>query len=100
MPLVSMPLINLPVTQAQAAGLFLALALAVPLLPLLSHHLGRLVKLAAKTLAALGSLALFKLVGGFAGISLGVNFLNALIIALLGLPGFGLLLMLDWACRL
>ncbi len=87
-------------TEGRAAALFLALALAVPLLPLLARPLGRLLKLAGKTLAALGSLALLKLVGGAVGLSLGVNFLNALVIALLGLPGFGLLMMLNWACKL
>ncbi len=87
-------------TEGRAAALFLALALAVPLLPLLARPLGRLLKLAGKTLAALGSLALLKLVGGAVGVSLGVNFLNALVIALLGLPGFGLLMMLNWACKL
>ena len=95
-----MSVVNVPLTEGWAAGLFLALALSIPLLPLLCRHLGQLVKLAGKTLAALGSLALFKLVGGLVGLSLGVNLLNALTIALLGLPGFGLLMMLDWACKL
>ena len=104
MPVVIMSLIGLPLDlsapETWAAGVFLGLALLIPLLPLLAKHLGKLVRLAAKTLAALGSLAIFKLVGGFVGLSLGVNFLNALTIALLGLPGFGLLMMLDWACKL
>ena len=91
---------GLPVTEAGAAALFLALALAVPLLGLLARHLGQLLRLAGRTLAALGSLALLKAVGGFVGLSLGVNFLNALTMAVLGLPGFGLLLLLDWTCKL
>ena len=95
-----MPVIDMSAPETWAAAVFLGLALAVPLLPLLARHLGQLVKLAGKTLAALGSLALFKLVGGFVGLSLGVNFLNALVIALLGIPGFGLLMMLDWASKL
>ena len=95
-----MPTIGALSMEQQAAAIFLGLALLLPLLPLLAKPLGRLLKLAGKTLAALGSLAIFKLVGGFVGLSLGVNFLNALVIALLGLPGFGLLMMLDWACKL
>ncbi len=91
---------GLPVTEAGAAALFLALALAIPLLGLLARHLGQLLRLAGRTLAALGSLALLKVFGGFVGLSLGVNFLNALTMAVLGLPGFGLLLLLDWTCRL
>ena len=90
----------MPVTEGRAAALFLALALMVPLIPLLARPLGRLLKLAGKTLAALGSLAILKLVGGAVGLSLGVNLLNALVIALLGVPGFGLLMMLDWASKL
>ncbi len=87
-------------TEGGAAALFLALALAVPLIPLLARPLEKLLKLAGKTLAALGSLAILKLVGGAVGLSLGVNLLNALVIALLGVPGFGLLMMLDWASKL
>ena len=95
-----MSVINASAPERWAAALFLGLALLVPLLPLLAKPLARLIKLAGKTLAALGSLALFKLVGGLVGLSLGVNLLNALTIALLGLPGFGLLMLLDWACKL
>lgn len=87
-------------TEGRAAALFLALALMIPLLPVLARPMGRLIKLAGKTLAALGSLAILKLVGGAVGLSLGVNFLNALVIALLGVPGLGLLMMLDWASKL
>lgn len=90
----------MPLTEGRAAALFLALALMIPLLPVLARPMGRLIKLAGKTLAALGSLAILKLVGGAVGLSLGVNFLNALVIALLGVPGLGLLMMLDWASKL
>lgn len=100
MPPVAASGAGLPVTEAGAAALFLALALAVPLLGLLARHLGQLLRLAGRTLAVLGSLALLKVVGGFVGLSLGVNFLNALTMAVLGLPGFGLLLLLDWTCKL
>ena len=37
--------------------------------------------------------------GGFVGIKLGVNLVNALILGALGAPGFGLLLMLQWVLR-
>lgn len=90
----------MPLTEGRAAALFLALALMIPLLPVLARPMGRLLKLAGKTLAALGSLAILKLVGGAVGLSLGVNFLNALVIALLGVPGLGLLMMLDWVGKL
>ena len=51
--------------------------------------------------SAAGLAALFALsqVGGLVGITLGVNVVNALVIGVLGVPGFGLLLMLSWALR-
>ena len=90
----------MPVDQGRWAALFLALALLVPFLPLLARSLGRLARLAGRALAALGSLALLKLVEGFVGLSLGVNVLNALVLALLGVPGLGLLMLLDWTSKL
>jgi inhibitor of the pro-sigma K processing machinery len=47
---------------------------------------------------ALGFLGLLLLqrFGGYIGLSLGVNLVNALVIGSLGLPGLGLLLMLKW----
>ena len=38
-----------------------------------------------------------KLVGGALGLSLGVNLVNALVLGILGLPGLGLLVVMDWA---
>ncbi len=86
--------------DARAVGLCLALALFALLLPVLARPLAKLFKLAGRTMAALGSLALLKLVGGAVGLSLGVNLVNALVVALLGVPGLGLLMMLDWASKL
>lgn len=45
---------------------------------------------------------LFLTVLGQTGLSLGLgaNLFNAVTLALLGIPGFGLLLMLNWACVL
>lgn len=40
-------------------------------------------------------LFLFNLVGAGFGLSLGVNWINAVVLALLGLPGFALLLILQ-----
>ena len=47
----------------------------------------------------LAALALFSQAGQLLGFSLGVNLVNALVLGLLGVPGFGLLLMLQWALR-
>lgn len=71
------------------------------LVPALRRGLGRLLALAAKTLAALGALAALKAAGaGAVGLALGVNLFNALTVGLLGLPGLALLLMLGWITRL
>lgn len=78
----------------------LGLLFLLPLLPLMGRPLGRLLKLAGRMVAALGSLTLLKLAGGAVGLGLGVNLWNALVIALLGVPGLGLLMMLDWIGKL
>ena len=46
---------------------------------------------------ALVVLWLFSGVGHLMGVHLGVNLVNALVLGVLGAPGFGLLLMLNWA---
>lgn len=76
---------------------WLAVALlALSVLALLHRPLGRLIRLAARSAVGLAALALFSQVGQFIGVSLGVNLINALILGILGVPGFGLLLMLQW----
>ena len=60
---------------------------------------GLLYQLALRSSVGLAVLALFSQVGGFVGIKLGVNLVNALILGALGAPGFGLLLMLQWVLR-
>lgn len=74
------------------AGLILLIALLA-----LRRTVGRLLRLGVRTGAGLGALALFSQVGGALGIHLGVNLANALVLGLLGAPGFGLLLLLNWA---
>ena len=79
---------------------WLAVALlALSILALLHRPLGRLFRLAARSAVGLEVLALFSQVGQFIGVSLGVNLVNALILGVLGVPGFGLLLMLQWVLR-
>lgn len=79
---------------------WLAVALlALSVLALLHRPLGRLIRLAARSAVGLAVLALFSQVGQFIGVSLGVNLVNALVLGVLGVPGFGLLLMLQWVLR-
>lgn len=71
--------------------------LVVTALLMLRQPLKYLGGLCLRTLVSLGALALFSPLGALAGCALGVNLANALVMGLLGVPGFGLLLMLNWA---
>ena len=76
------------------AGLVLCAALL-----LLRRPVARLLRLALRSSVGLAALALFSQVSSLIGVSLGVNPVNALILGILGVPGFGLLLMLQWLLR-
>ncbi len=76
------------------AGLLLCAALL-----LLRRPAARLLRLVLRSSVGLAVLAIFSQAGELIGVRLGVNLLNALVLALLGAPGFGLLLMLQWALR-
>ena len=65
------------------------------LLIALRKPLALLLKLALRSAVGLAALA----AGQTVGLSLGVNLVNALVLGLLGVPGFGLLLMVQWALR-
>ena len=58
------------------------------------------IKLALKvllnTFLGFGVLIACDMAGAFTGIYLGVNLINSLVIGVLGVPGFGLLLMTRW----
>jgi len=58
-----------------------------------------LFQLALRTGVGLACLSLFAPIGQMLGAHLGVNLLNSLVLGVLGVPGFGLLLMLRWALR-
>ena len=76
------------------AGLLLCATLLV-----LRRPAARLLRLALRSSVGLAVLALFSQVGHLIGVSLGVNLVNALVLGLLGIPGFGLLLLLQWVLR-
>ena len=76
------------------AGLLLCAALLV-----LRRPAARLLRLALRSSVGLAILALFSQVGHLIGVSLGVNLVNALVLGLLGIPGFGLLLLFQWVLR-
>ena len=76
------------------AGLLLCAALLV-----LRRPAARLLRLALRSSVGLAVLALFSQVGHLIGVSLGVNLVHDLVLGLLGIPGFGLLLLLQWVLR-
>ena len=77
-----------------AGSLILVIALC-----LLRRPLGTLMRLTARTGVGLAFLSLFAPLGNFLGLGLGVNLFNALILGVLGTPGFGLLMLLKWTLR-
>ena len=77
---------------AGSLGIIVALAL-------LKKPLSAFFKLVGRTGVGLAFLTLFAPVGHALGAGLGVNLFNATVLGTLGVPGFGLLLMLRWALR-
>lgn len=69
------------------------------LLVLLRRAVAAVVKLALRTAVGAGVLAALSCVGGVIGLNLGVNLSNALVLGVLGAPGLGLLMMLNWLVR-
>ena len=63
---------------------------------LLRRPLGSLLRLTARTGVGLAFLSLFAPLGNCLGLGLGVNLFNALVLGALGVPGFGLLMLLKW----
>ena len=77
----------------------LIVAIVLAALILLRRPLHALLRLLGRTAVGLAGLFAFSHVGGLIGVTLGVNLVNALVLALLGVPGFGLLLMVNWALQ-
>jgi len=53
-------------------------------------------KLIMNTLLGFVALFLINWLGGFIGINLAVNWINALVVGVFGIPGIALLLLLQW----
>lgn len=73
----------------------LCLTAALAALILLRRPLGALGRLAARSVVGLGGIWLFNQVGMLIGVQVGINVLTGLAVGLLGLPGFGMLLLLQ-----
>ncbi|MGM9619690.1 MAG: pro-sigmaK processing inhibitor BofA family protein [Oscillospiraceae bacterium] len=74
----------------------LGLLLAAVLLRIFAKPLHLALKLLINTLLGFLALFLFGLLEPLLGVSLGLNLFNAVVIGILGLPGFLLLLLLQW----
>lgn len=87
------------ISYPQAAPWIAGGSLALAVLLALHRPLGKLLRLLVRSSLWLAVLAGLRQVGGVFGVALGVNPVNALVLGLLGAPGFGLLLMLRWMLR-
>lgn len=83
------------VVEKIALGLTL-LFLVVVCLRLFAAPLKLALKVAFNSALGFGAVWLLNLTTSVTGLSLGLNWFNALLIGILGLPGFGLLLLVKW----
>ena len=83
------------VVEKIALGLTL-LFLVVVCLRLFAAPLRLALKVAFNSALGFGAVWLLNLTAALTGIRLGLNVFNALFIGVLGVPGFGLLLLLQW----
>ena len=74
----------------------LAAFFLIALLQVFKRPLRLAVKLLANTLLGFFALWAVNVTAGVTGVALGVNVWNALVIGVLGLPGFLLLLLVQW----
>lgn len=82
-------------SQKILAGL-LAIFFLIALLRIFSTPLRIALRLLLNTLLGFLALWVVNLTAGFTGIVLGFNVLNALLIGVLGVPGFVMLLLVQW----
>lgn len=83
------------VVEKIALGLTL-LFLVVVCLRLFAAPLRLALKVAFNSALGFGAVWLLNFTTSVTGLSLGLNWFNALLIGILGLPGFGLLLLVQW----
>ena len=81
--------------ESLALGLVL-LFLAVAIIRLFKTPLKIALRTVGNTALGFGALWALNLTTAYTGLSLGLNLFNALTIALLGVPGLGLLLLVKW----
>lgn len=83
------------VVEKIALGLTL-LFLVVVCLRLFAAPLKLALKVAFNSALGFGAMWLLNLTTSVTGLSLGLSWFNAIVIGILGVPGFGLLLLVQW----
>lgn len=83
--------LNQKILAALLAAFFL-----IALIRIFSTPLRLAVRLLANTLLGFAALWAVNMTAGITGLALGLNVWNALVIGVLGLPGFVLLLLAQW----
>ena len=81
----------------QSTGTVIIIAvLVIILFFILKTPVKIILKLLLNTVIGFGALFLINYLGGMIGISIAVNWLNAVIVGVLGVPGVALILLLQW----
>ena len=81
----------------QSTGTVIIIAvLIIVLFFILKTPVKIILKLILNTVIGFGALFLINYLGGMIGISIAVNWLNAVIVGVLGVPGVALILLLLW----
>ena len=83
------------VVEKIALGLVLLFLVAV-CLRLFAAPLKLALRVAANSALGFGAVWLLNLTTAVTGLSLGLNIFNAVVIGILGIPGFGMLLLVQW----
>ena len=73
-----------------------AIGLLALVIKVFSTPLKLMSKVVLNTLLGLGGLALLNAAAPLTGLRLGLNLFNALVVGILGVPGIGLLLLVQW----
>lgn len=88
------------VTKLTAGGhigsVIIVAVLVLIAIAIFTKPLRMIVKAAINTVIGFISLIAINYVGAFIGITIGVNWINAIVIAILGVPGVCLLFVLKW----
>jgi inhibitor of the pro-sigma K processing machinery len=77
-------------------SLIIVALLVVAAVFIFTKPIRKMIKLAINTVFGFISLIIVNYIGAFIGVTIGVNWVNAIIVAILGVPGVCLLFVLKW----